>query len=264
MIVWLNGEWVEDGAAVCAAGDRGLLLGDGLFETLRVSGGEPVRLAAHERRLRASCEALGLACPLDGIALGSVIAELVSRAGLQEAAIRLTLTAGAGERGLDRSGAAVSSCLIAAAPRAEPAPSLSLATSSLRRAGSSIAAQHKTLSYIDNVMARREARLAGAGMALALDTEGRLSGADCANLFWIRDGVLFTPSLECAVLPGTARATLIDALDVEQGRFAPVSLAGADSVFVTNALLGAVAVTRIDGEPVGPAPVPDTVRALLD
>ncbi len=263
MTIWLNGEWVEDGAAVCAADDRGLLLGDGLFETLRFCGGELVRLAAHERRLRAGCEALGLACPLDGIELESIAAQLAARAGLPNAAIRLSLTAGAGERGLDRSGPAVPACLITAAPLAAAPARLSLATSSLRRSGSSIAARHKTLSYIDNVMARREARLAGAGMALLLDTEGRLSGADCANLFWIRDGALFTPSLECAVLPGTARATLIEALDVQQGRFTPDSLAGADCVFVTNALMGVVAVTRVDGEPVGDAPVLEAVRALL-
>lgn len=264
MTVWLNGDWLEDDAAGIAPKDRGLLLGDGLFETLRYSGGRVLRLAAHEQRLRASCEALGLNCPIDQIALAPIIEELASRCGLSDAAIRLTLTAGPGERGLARSEPSEPSCLITAAPLATPPASVTLATSALRRSGSSIAARHKTLSYIDNVMARREARAAGADMALLLDTESNLSGVDCANLFWQRDGCLFTPALNCAVLPGTARATLIAALEIKQGRFAASELADARCVFVTNALMGAVRVSQLDGRPVGPDDtLPTEVAALL-
>lgn len=265
MTVWLNGEWVEDGAAGCAADDRGLLLGDGLFETLRYCGGRVRRVEAHERRLRASCAALDLACPLDRIELAPIIEQLVHRAGLQDAAIRLTLTAGSGERGLARSASAAPSCLITAAPLAAPPATLSLGTSSMRRSGSSLAARHKTLSYIDNVMARREARRAGADMALLLDSGGHLSGADCANLFWVSKGRLFTPALDCAVLPGTARAAILAGLEVEQDRFGPDSLAAADCVFVTNALIGAVVIASVDGKSVGAGQaVPDAVSALLD
>ncbi len=262
MTVWLNGDWCDDDAAGTAPSDRGLMLGDGLFETLRFSGGRVSRLVAHEQRLRASCTALGLDCPLDQIALAPVIEELAGRNSLADAAIRLTLTAGSGERGLARSAASRPSCLITAAPLAIPPASITLAMSTLRRSGSSIAARHKTLSYVDNVMARRAARAAGADMALLLDNEGHLSGADCANLFWQRDGRLFTPALDCAVLPGTARAALIAGLEVEQGSHGPDSLAGAGAVFITNALMGAVAVTRIDGVEIDGA-VPDAVHALL-
>lgn len=265
MTLWLNGDWIEAGEAGIGTADRGLLLGDGLFETLRYSDGRVLRLAAHTQRLRASCEALDLDCPLDRIALGPVIDELVDRAGLKHAAIRLTLSAGSGPRGLARSISAEPSCLITAAPLAPPPAALSLATSSVRRSGGSFAARHKTLSYIDNVMARREAVQAGADMALLLDTANQLSGADCANLFWVRDGRLFTPALECAVLPGTARGALIATLPVEQGGFAASVLGDASCVFVTNALLGAVAVSQLNGAPVGAGGgVPHEVRALLD
>jgi len=265
MTVWLDGEWLGEGAAVCAAGDRGLLLGDGLFETLRFSGGRLLRQAAHEQRLRASCAALDLACPLDRIALAAIVGEMAARAGLRQAAIRLTLTAGSGQRGLARPATARPSCLITAAPLPDVPATLSLATSSVRRSPDSVAARHKTLSYIDNAMARREAVNAGAGMALLLDTDGYLSGTDCANLFWLREGRLFTPSLECAVLPGTVRATILAGMDVEQGRFTPEALVDAESVFVTNALMGAVAVTAIDAAPAGRAQsVPEAVLAVLD
>lgn len=265
MTVWLNGDWLEHGTAGTAPNDRGLLLGDGLFETLRFSGGRVSRLAAHEQRLRASCTALGLDCPLDQIALAPVIEELARRNSLADAAIRLTLTAGSGERGLARSAASRPSCLITAAPLAIPPASITLATSALRRSGSSIAARHKTLSYVDNVMARRAALAGDADMALLLDNEGHLSGADCANLFWQRDGRLFTPALDCAVLPGTARAALIAGLQVEQGRFAVSELSDAQCVFVTNALMGAVRVSQLDGRPLSPdGNLPGAVTALLD
>ena len=265
MTLWLNGDWIEEREAGIGTADRGLLLGDGLFETLRYSDGRVLRLTAHAQRLRASCEALDLDYPLDRIALGPVIDELIDRVGLKHAAIRLTLSAGSGSRGLARSQSAEPSCLITAAPLAPPPAALTLATGSVRRSGGSFAARHKTLSYIDNVMARREAVQAGADMALLLDTANQLSGADCANLFWTRDGRLFTPALECAVLPGTARGALIAALPVEQGRFGPDQLAAADGVFITNALMGAVAINRIDGQSAGAGhAVPDAVRALLD
>ncbi|WP_339743380.1 aminotransferase class IV [uncultured Maricaulis sp.] len=264
MTVWLNGDWLDDAAAGAAPNDRGLLLGDGLFETLRFSGGRVMRLAAHEQRLRASCAALGMDCPLDQITLAPLIEELAGRNGLSDAAIRLTLTAGVGERGLARPVATMPSCLITTAPLATPPAAITLATSTLRRSATSIAARHKTLSYIDNVMARREARAAGADMALLLDTEDNLSGADCANLFWRRDGRLFTPLLDCAVLPGTVRAALIAGLEVEQGRFAVSELADARCVFVTNALMGAVRVSQLDGRHIGrDGRLPAEVAALL-
>ena len=265
MTVWLDGDWLGDGAAVIAAGDRGLLLGDGLFETLRFSGGRLLRQAAHEQRLRASCAALDLACPLDRIALSAIVGEMAARAGLRQAAIRLTLTAGSGQRGLARPAMVQPSCLITAAPLPEIPAALSLATVSGRRSTGSIAARHKTLSYIDNVMARREAGRAGADMALILDTDGCLSGTDCANLFWIRDGRLFTPSLACGVLAGTVRAALIAGLTVEQDGFAVSALDEASCVFVTNALMGAVVVSELDGRPLGLGQgVPDEIKALLN
>lgn len=264
MTIWLDGQWIEGEAARLATDDRGLLLGDGLFETLRVRGGEPVRLEAHIVRLNASCAELGLAMPFGDGEAGELIAGLVSRAGLQDAAIRLSLTAGRGPRGLERSPESAMSCLISAAPLATPPAAVTLATSALRRSASSIAARHKTLSYIDNVIARRQARLAGAGMALLLDTDGHLSGGDCANLFWTRGDRLFTPALDCAVLPGTARAALIAALDVEQGACPTAELAAADGIFITNALMGAVAVTQLDGQPLGRgAPIPAAVTDAL-
>jgi branched-chain amino acid aminotransferase/4-amino-4-deoxychorismate lyase len=264
-VVWRDGNWVTAAEARWPAADRGALLGDGLFETLRCRKGEVVRLERHAARLMAGCKALGLACPIDAGRLGALSAELCERNGLVDAALRLTLTAGIGPRGLDRDADAEPSLLLTAAPRTPPPASIALATSRIRRSPSSLAAAHKTLGYTDNLAARREARQAGAGMALLLDTSGYLSGADCANLFWMRSGTVFTPAPECGVLPGTARAEILEARSVETGAFGMDALRGAECVFVTNALLGAVPVSAVDGKAMATGSgIPRSISELLD
>lgn len=244
MTVWLDGEFLAAGDIGHALDDRGLLLGDGLFETLRVSNGRPVRFERHLARLSASAAELGLLLPDGGEGLEDAARELAQRLGLPDAAVRISLTAGSGPRGLVRPDPAGASLFMTGAPLAAPPASIRLHTSEIRRSPSSPACRHKTLSYIDNVMARREALEAGADMALLLDTDGFVSGCDCANLFWITDYGICTPELESGVLPGTARAEILDSLDVVECRALPDVLDTAGLVFVTNALSGAVRVTR--------------------
>lgn len=247
MIVWHDGAWLEESQASRNIADRGGLLGDGLFETMRVCGGQLVRGGAHAARLLASCRYLGLNCPIDADGLQVLVAELVRLNELSEASVRLTLTAGSAKRGLARSADGKSVLSLVAHIPAERPQSVSLHTSAIRRSPSSPATSHKTLSYIDNIAARREAQAAGADMALMLDTAGNLSGADCANLFWIADDQLCTPALDCGVLRGTLRDVLAAGLSPEEGRFQPHVLQRASLVFLTNALMGLVPVDRIDG-----------------
>jgi branched-chain amino acid aminotransferase len=264
-VVWLDGEWLTAGAASWPAADRGALLGDGVFETMRWRNQAVERLERHVARLESACTALGLSSPLTGNELGDLAAEICERNGLEDAALRLTVTAGIGPRGLDRDPKGQPAVLLTAARRTAPPNSIALKTSLIRRSPTSLAAAHKTLGYTDNLAARREARNAGAGMALLLDTGGYLSGADCANLFWMRSGTLFTPGLECAVLPGTARAAILDAIPVETGAFGREALTGAECVFVTNALMGAIPVSALDGKAVATGSgIPGPIADLLD
>ena len=117
--VWLNGIIVPEHEARIAPDDRGLLLGDGLFETLRVSGGRPLRLDRHLARLRAGAEILGLPVPLDDAEFAAAMAALLARRGLSEASLRLTLTRGPAPRGL--------------LPPAEPTPTMLLTPLPCRR-----------------------------------------------------------------------------------------------------------------------------------
>ena len=260
MIIWRDGEFMSEDQAGPSLADRGFLLGDGLFETLRISDGVVQRPQAHANRLARSRKHLGLEAGVHPLDIPAIGMELAARNGLTSAAMRITLTRGAGARGLAVTGEEEPSTWMSVSMLAPPPETIRLATSSVKRDPTSFAARHKTLSYIDNIAARAEAQRNGADMALMLTGDGRLSCADCANLFWMRRGKLYTPDLGCAVLPGTVRKALTKALPVVEGDYRPDVLEEAELVFVTNALLGAVAVSELDGGEIASAP--DMIGAL--
>jgi branched-chain amino acid aminotransferase/4-amino-4-deoxychorismate lyase len=241
--------------------DRGLLLGDGLFETVLWDGGRPVRFEAHADRMARGCALLGLPRPLAGDLLGAAEAAL-DEAGLRasRAAVRLTWSAGEGGRGLDRPGASAPRLLASAAPAPKPEGPARLITAAVRRNEGSPASRVKSLSYIDSVLARAEARAAGADEALMLNNRGEVACAAAANLFWVRDGRLFTPDLACGVLDGITRAAVIaaaerDGVASEVVRAARPVLDGAEALFLTNSLIGVRPVSALDGARFGAHPL---------
>lgn len=237
--------------------DRGLLLGDGLFETLLAVGGAPVDLAAHLDRMAAGCAALGLPS-LDRAEAEGAIARAIQGLGAERAAIRLTLTAGSGGRGLDRPEAPVTRLFATAAPAPVPTGPARLATAAARRNEGSPASRWKTLAYLDNVLARREASAAGADEAVMLNNRGQVACAGAANLFWTNAGRLFTPGLDCGVLAGVmrgrvlaaARAMGMEAIEVAAPRAA---LDEAEALFLTNSLIGVRPVGALDERVLAPS-----------
>lgn len=237
--------------------DRGLLLGDGLFETVLAVDGGLVGLAAHLDRMTAGCAVLGLRSP-DRALAERLMAQALAGIDAPRAAVRLTLTAGSGGRGLDRPAVAEPRLFASAAASPRPAEPARLITSSVRRNDGSPAARLKTLAYLDNVLARTEARERGADEALLLNSRGEAACAAAANVFWVSDGRLYTPALECGVLAGTMRARVLAAaarLGVEAAEVqAPVeALADAEAVFLTNSLIGVRAVSGLDEAVFGPS-----------
>lgn len=236
--------------------DRGLLLGDGLFETILARGGALEHWPEHLARLTAGCAALGLPAP-DGAAALRLCERAVADAGLSRAAVRLTLTAGSGGRGLDRPAQAQPRMFATAAASPPPMGPASLVTVSVRRNEHSPVSRLKTLSYLDNVLARGEA--AGAE-ALMLNTAGEVACAAAANLFWVRDGRLLTPALECGVLDGIMRGVVmararVRSIAVEEVRVGREALDDAEGLFLTNSLIGVRAVAMLDGRPVAESPL---------
>ena len=262
-LLWVNGELLPAGEAAVDPRDRGFTLGDGVFETMRVRGGAVLRIERHLSRLRAGAAVLGLSPLPRDEDLADAITRTLAANGLTDAAVRLTVT-----RGVPKSRGLL--------PHPEPSPSLVVhaepftgypaelydrgaraVVGSILRNEHSPLARVKSLNYLDNVLARREAEARGADDALLLNTAGGLSCASAANLFLLLDGVLVTPSAASGALPGTLRGLVAAelapraGLEVVERAVRPEELRAAKEVFLTNALLGIVPLTEVDGLPIG-------------
>lgn len=247
--------------------DRGLLLGDGLFETLLAENGVLVAPQPHLDRMAAGCASLGLP-PLDRTAAAQAMAQALAGLDAPRAAVRLTLTAGSGGRGLDRPETPQVRVFATAAPAPMPQQPADLITSTVRRNDLSPASRLKTLSYLDNVLARAQARDAGVDEALLLNTRGDVACASAANVFWLWGGRLYTPRLDCGVLAGTMRARVIalaqgQGLAVVETRSGVAELARADAAFLTNALVGVRQVRSLDGFSWEPSPLVEALAAAV-
>jgi len=221
--------------------DRGLLLGDGLFETLLAVDGDLPHLAAHLDRMAAGCSVLGL--PFDRDEAERRVREAAPAAG--RFAVRLTLTGGSGGRGLDRPAAPLPRLFAASAPAMPVTTPATAIVATTRRNEGSPASRLKTLAYLDNVLARAEGRAAGADEAVMLNNRGEIACAGAANLFWVEGGRLFTPRLDCGVLAGITRARLMAREAVEEVAAAPEVLDRAEAVFLTNSLIGVRPLSRL-------------------
>jgi branched-chain amino acid aminotransferase/4-amino-4-deoxychorismate lyase len=207
-------------------------------------GGALVLAAAHWARMAAGAAALGLPAPPEAAFLDAA-AGAVREAGLAQAraAVRVTLTAGSGGRGLDRPPELQPRLFATAAPSPKPSEPASLIVASVRRNEASPASRLKTLAYLDNVLARREARAAGADEAVMLNTQGELACAAAANLFWIEDGVVCTPAPATGCLPGVMAAQVCAAarglvVELREAFEGPAALEQAEAIFLTNSLIG--------------------------
>lgn len=232
--VWFKGDLVRDTLTI-DPGDRGLLLGDGLFETIAVFGGKPAWLADHLDRLLAGAKMLGI--PAGRTMIETAVAQTLHATSHRHGILRITLTRGAGVRGLAADGAEPS-LLVAVGPWTKgmlfsPAK---LVTSTIRRNETSPASRLKTLSYIDNILAAREAAAAGCDDALFLNTKGEVAATTIANIFILRNGRLLTPPERAGILPGIARKKLLAASGADEREIAPAEMLDAEAVFLTNSL----------------------------
>jgi branched-chain amino acid aminotransferase len=261
--LWVNGALIPAERAHIDARDRGFTLGDGLFETVRVHRGHPLGLDRHVARLRRGAGFLGITLPWEDHELRDAIAATLAANGSIGAALRLTLSRGVPKtRGLPPDPDATPSLVIAVQPfTGYPAElyrrGITAMTSQIPRNERSPLTRHKTLSYLDQVLARREAAALGADDALMRNTAGELVCASAANLFLVVGDDLVTPPINAGALPGTTRELILQRLApkvgvgvVERG-IHPAELSVASEAFLTSALLGVAPLTRVDKRPVG-------------
>ena len=256
------------GPACVPVDDRGFTLGHGLFETLLAVDGRLIDFAAHAQRMIRGCSVLGMPAP-DLADLHQAADQAIIAAELDHgrAAIRLSWSAGSGGRGLEGPSPGSPRLIGTAAPAPPPGGSLRVAVATVRRNESSPTSRLKTLSYLDNVLARAEVRAKGADEALMLDLRGHLACAAAGNLFWTRGARLYTPALSCGVLDGIVRGKVLTAaraqgVVVQEVVAKKFVLGRAGSVFITNSLIGAATVESLDGSPLGADP-PEWLAGVL-
>lgn len=243
--VWFNGRLI-DGPLSVDASDRGLLLGDGLFETLAVFNRHAVWRAEHLDRLVAGAGTLGI--PIDRAGIEAAIAQVLRASAPADGILRVSLTRGPGVRGLAAEGERPS-LLVTLAPwtRGMIFAPAKLVTSTIRRNETSPASRLKTLSYIDSILAAREAAASGCDDALLLNGKGDVAATTIANIFILKGGRLVTPPVAAGILPGIARRKILDLAGAEERMIAPEELRDADAVFLTNSLRLIRPVSHFDG-----------------
>lgn len=245
----LTGETVQ--SAVLPLSDRGLLLGDGLFETLPVLGGHPLWWHEHRNRLLAGAEQIGLT--LNVARLDEAVTLLAHHSERENAILRLTVTRGGGGRGLLPPETAEPTLFgtLSPLPQGLAFADTSLILSTIRRNKTSPTTSLKSLNYLDNIMATREAATRGADDALFLNTGGMVTSSTICNLFAIFGDKIVTPPVSDGLLPGIVRAQLLTLLpqwgfEAREESLTYAQLKKADGLFLTNSLRFIRAVKRLD------------------
>ncbi|MGO1077632.1 aminotransferase class IV [Inquilinus sp. CA228] len=234
---WLNGEMLTAGAARIDPADRGFILGDGLFETIRVRDGAAVWLDRHLARLTEGSAVLGIPARFGDAALAEACAAVIAAEGIEAGVLRLTVSRGTGPRGVLPPAAPFPTVLVAGHAGLPPQGSVALvvARGTCRNQASPLS-RVKSLNYLDAVLARREAAERGADDAVMLNTAGRVAETTIANLFARIDGAWVTPPVAEGALPGIMRAEVLARLEAVERPLAVEDLRRAGALLLTNAL----------------------------
>ena len=231
--------------------DRGLTLGDGLFDTLTVFAGRPFRLQPHLDRLRQGLTAIGLA--IDPARIDRAIEAMLATVAGRDAILRTTVTRGGGARGVALPAQPMPTVMAAVA---DWSPALvfqpqHLASVSIARNERSPLSRLKTLSYLEAILGLEEARRAGAGDALFANTTGRIAASSMANVFAVFPDRIITPPVSDGVLPGIIRAELLSmgalaGRPVIEASLMPEDLSQVSEMFLTNSVRLVTPVSRLD------------------
>jgi branched-chain amino acid aminotransferase len=246
-LCWWNGEIVAFDDVTIRPNDRGFTLGDGLFETLYWTGTSIRFFDDHMARLSHGAEVLGIPLPFDVAAIEAGLLELGRHSGGAAGAIRLTLTRGAGARGLKVPAQTTPMILASFSPVEAASPPLSLASVEVARPWGAPSSRFKTLAYIDNVVALAMAQALGADDGLMRGRNNHIACATSANLIVCDKGRLLTPPVSDGALPGIVRERLLGAGLIEEAAIDDQTLARCISACLTNALIGVRGVHRVNG-----------------
>jgi branched-chain amino acid aminotransferase len=259
--VWLNGVLHDPERARVSVFDHGLLVGDGVFETIKVVRGEPFALTRHLDRLAVSAQGLGLAAPdLDAVRQGALDV-LAEAPGWPLGRIRITYTSGPGPLGSDRGPGGATAVVIAQEQKPFPATADVTVVPWPRNERGALTGL-KTTSYGDNARALAYARERGGQEAIFGNLAGDLCEGTGSNVFVVRDGRLMTPTLASGCLAGITRALVLEWCGGEEADLSLEEFYRAEEAFVTSSTRDIQPIAMVDSTPLPAAPGPITAKAM--
>jgi branched-chain amino acid aminotransferase len=276
MTIYLDGRFVDESEAKISVFDHGLLYGDGVFEGIRLYGGNVFRLEEHLERLEYSAKAIMLTMPLTRRELAEATCETCRRNGLTDAYIRLVVTRGVGDLGLAPWLCAKPSLFIIASkialyPQEHYDNGLAIVTVPTRRINpAALPSTVKSLNYLNNILGKIEAKQFGALEGIMLNDQGYIAECTADNLFIVHKGEILTPAASQGALKGITRGTIVDAAKALGVPFREADLTRydvwcADECFLTGTGAEVVPVVKLDGREIGTGrPGPVTQRILAD
>jgi branched-chain amino acid aminotransferase len=260
--IYLGGEYVDKNEAVVSVYDHGFLYGDGVFEGIRVYEGNIFKLDEHLNRLYDSAKSIMLQVPYEKEELEEIIAETVRKNKLETAYIRVVVSRGAGNLGLDPASCSnprvvVIAEALALFPKELYERGVRLASVSSRRNRPDVLPpQVKSLNYLNNILVKMEANQAGVDEALMLNDQGYVTEGSADNIFIVKNGTIFTPPTYLGALEGITRNAIIDlakekGYEMKEQPFTRHDVYVADEVFLTGTAAEVIAVVEVDQRQVG-------------
>lgn len=273
--VWIDGQLVAREDAKISVYDHGLLYGDGVFEGIRVYNGRIFESEAHFRRLYDSARAIRLEIPYTAQELVGATMQTVKACGFTDCYVRLVVTRGVGYLGLnpnkcERPTVFIIADTIDMYPREMYENGMSIITATvIRNHPNAIPPRVKSLNYLNNILAKIEAADAGVPEAVMLNHDGNVAECTGDNIFVVRDGVVSTPTTTDGILEGITRNVIIrlcrqNNIPVVERSLQRVDLYIADEMFLTGTAAEVIAVTKVDGRPVGTGKVGPITRRLIE
>lgn len=267
--IYVDGQYYPKEEAKISVFDHGFLYGDGVFEGIRAYNGRVFKLKEHIDRLYNGARGIMINIPLTKEEMIEVVLETLRRNQLQDAYIRLVISRGAGDLGLDPKKCSKPTvvCIadkIVLYPEELYENGMEIITAATRRnRPEGVNPQMKSLNYLNNIMAKLEANLAGAPEALLLNNEDYVAECTGDNIFIVKNGVLITPPPYVGILVGITRNAIIETagrlgIKVEEKVFTRYEVFTADECFLSGTAAEAVPVVKVDGRPIAdgkPGPI---------
>ncbi|RKY07376.1 MAG: branched-chain amino acid aminotransferase [Planctomycetota bacterium] len=274
MKIWLDDKLVDADDAKVSVFDHGLLYGDGVFEGIRVYDGRIFEFDAHLKRLYLSAKVMRLTMPMPTDALADAVRQTVEANGVHDGYIRLVVTRGAGDLGLNpflckRACVIIIAATIQLYPEELYEKGIKVVSSSvIRNHPMSLPPQVKSLNYLNNILAKIEAIDSGVSEAIMYNHEGYVAEASGDNVFIVRDGIIYTPPVQSGSLEGITRRIVIDLasgenITVMEKNLTRFDLYVCDEFFLTGTAAEVIGVVEIDGRAVGagsPGPITKLLR----